>query len=105
MSIENKIGSDITENLFDNDSNDGVYLFFSFDLVNSTAFKTGYPKEWKKVFKRFYEITKEEMSKRYSWCAIWKYIGDEVLIYVKVYCIDDVYDSPMIASEVSNKCY
>ena len=32
----------------------GVFLFFSFDLVNSTIFKTEHPSLWSSVFTCFY---------------------------------------------------
>lgn len=71
----------------------GVFLFFSFDLVNSTIFKTEHPSLWSSVFTCFYsEVLKNLGVEEYktpeddSDCIrrLWKLIGDEVLIYVNV---------------------
>lgn len=71
----------------------GIFLFFSFDLVNSTVFKTEHPSLWSSVFTCFYnEILKNFGIEEYktpeddSGCVrkLWKLIGDEVLIYVHV---------------------
>lgn len=88
-----------------------VYLFFSFDLTDSTAFKTEHPALWANVFTNFYTQALERLGvESYrgqssevddSKCIrkLWKLIGDEVLIYVPIYSISDLY--PQITS-VSN---
>jgi isopentenyldiphosphate isomerase len=78
----------------------GVYLFFSFDLVNSTSFKAYYMDKWPKVFRRFYELIEASLRKRYPSVMLWKYIGDEVLLYLKVTDLNQLYDSPLITTEV-----
>lgn len=40
----------IEEKQEDFTSESGIFLFFSFDLVNSTAFKTEHPSLWSSVF-------------------------------------------------------
>lgn len=45
----------------DNSEYNGVYLFFSFDLVNSTIFKSS--NIWQEVFKRFYELIETMLKK------------------------------------------
>ena len=56
-------------------------MFFSFDLVNSTAYKDEKKIEWLKVFAKFYDIIKKEMKQKFPSIRLWKYIGDEVLFY------------------------
>ena len=72
-------------------SESGIFLFFSFDLVNSTVFKTEHPSLWSSVFTCFYnevlknlEVEEYKTSEDDSGCIrkLWKLIGDEVLIYV-----------------------
>lgn len=83
----------IEEKQEDFTSESGIFLFFSFDLVNSTAFKTEHPSLWSSVFTCFYnEILKNFGIEEYktpeddSGCVrkLWKLIGDEVLIYIHV---------------------
>jgi isopentenyldiphosphate isomerase len=92
------------EDLYDEIDNNaiysGVYLFFSFDLVNSTSFKTYYMDKWQKVFRRFYELIEASLQKQYPSILLWKYIGDEVLLYLKVTDLNQLYDSPLVTTEV-----
>lgn len=84
------------EDIFDDSKfYDGVYLFFSFDLVNSTEFKSKYSEEWKKVFTRFYELVTNRMDKYHRRAFVWKYIGDEILFYLKVKSFEDIYQAPI----------
>ena len=59
----------------------GVYLFFSFDLVNSTQFKASHPDDWPVVVTRFYELITAELTTRLSSAIVWKFVGDEVLFF------------------------
>jgi hypothetical protein len=61
------------------------YMLLSFDLVNSTAFKTARPKDWPAVTKKFYEFVEDQLIKRFDGFRVWKYVGDEVLLYKRVY--------------------
>lgn len=96
-------------------SESGVYLFFSFDLSNSTAFKVEYPHFWGHVVKEFYRQVLElagaenykgsESNETKSYCVrkLWKLIGDEVLIYVQVYKPDDLYEQVKEIAELQKK--
>src|ERR1700677_4339458 len=68
----------------------GVYLFFSFDLVNSTQFKASQPKEWPVVVTRFYELITAELITRLSSAIIWKFVGDEVLFFKQIISRQDL---------------
>ncbi|MED4559636.1 hypothetical protein [Bacillus subtilis] len=93
-----QVGPDVKEDL-NNSQYNGVYLFFSFDLVNSTIFKT--TKEWQQVFKRFYELIETLLQNKYGEeIKLWKYIGDEVLLYLKVTEFDQIYKCAPIVSKV-----
>ncbi len=62
----------------------GVYLFFSFDLVNSTQFKASHPNDWPVVVTRFYELIVNELTTRASSAIVWKFVGDEVLFFKQI---------------------
>ena len=80
----------------DSISESGVFLFFSFDLSDSTAFKNEHLSLWSIVFTSFYGKVLECLGvENYktpnsndddSICVrrLWKLIGDEVLIYVYI---------------------
>lgn len=70
---------------------DGVYMFFSFDLVNSTRFKVLYPTKWADVFTFFYKKISYIMESYIKNTMVWKYIGDEVLFYQKLLCESSLY--------------
>lgn len=73
----------------------GVFLFFSFDLSDSTMFKTEHPDLWASVFSCFYnQILKRLTAENFnSVCVgkLWKLIGDEVLIYIKISKLKQLY--------------
>lgn len=90
----------------------GVYLFFSFDLANSTAFKTEHPALWAEVFTMFYTQILEvlgvnnyldkgqtQTNKCKGVRKLWKLIGDEVLIYVEINRLEEMYYQVL---EISN---
>ena len=82
----------------------GVFLFFSFDLSDSTAFKDEHLSLWSVVFTCFYRTILEclgvenyktpNSSYDDSKCVrrLWKLNGDEVLIYVYVNDCDQLYN-------------
>lgn len=112
----------------DSANSSGVFLFFSFDLSDSTEFKTEHPSLWANVFTEFYEEVLsylgvenyksqvDENSESQCIRKLWKLIGDEVLIYVEIYeakqlyrQIVDVYQAmkemmSRIAEHVAKKC-
>lgn len=71
----------------------GVFLFLSFDLAGSTAFKAEHPSLWASVFTSFYSQVLDDLGvEDYKTpnnddddpvCVrkLWKLIGDEVLIF------------------------
>lgn len=94
-------GTDTWEEVLDDSRYfDGVYLFFSFDLVNSTVFKSQYTEKWQTVFTRFYELIYMKLNTHYRNISIWKYIGDEVLLYLKISNIEEVYTAPINALKI-----
>lgn len=90
---EQVVGSDLVQELKKNSSNNSesestTYLFISYDLVNSTKFKTKSPK-WPMVVSHFYELaltTTKSIPKNY----LWKYAGDEVLFFKTILDVQDL---------------
>jgi len=78
----------------------GIYLFYSYDLVNSTFYKAIHPGEWPLVFQKFYELVQKEAD-RYE-CQIWKFVGDEVLLYKYINYKEDLYAAPQQAFSTLN---
>lgn len=58
-----------------------VYLFCSFDIVESTYLKSINP-QWAKLFNQFYDSSVRDLEKQGF--EFWKYVGDEVLFYRKL---------------------
>jgi hypothetical protein len=66
-----------------------VYLFVSFDLINSTHFKT-VNQLWPLVLSRFYDVATREAHTNCSELNVWKLVGDEVLFYKVVSSANDL---------------
>lgn len=79
-----------------------IFMFFSFDLSNSTIFKSEHPSLWSSVFSNFYseilenlkvgnyEVSGQE-SEDTTVRKLWKLIGDEVLIYMEINKLNELY--------------
>ncbi len=68
------------------------YIFFSFDLVNSTLYKSINQAKWPLVITKFYEFVEDSLKKRLSRVRLWKYVGDELLFYLRISRIEDARD-------------
>lgn len=64
-----------------------LYLFASFDLVNSTKFKSE-DNKWPVVISQFYTMAVREVQKDQSGFKVWKFVGDEVLFFKIVRSIE-----------------
>lgn len=71
----------------------GTYLFISFDLVNSTAFKLSNP-DWPPLFSTFFEQCQIATSKYFPKCQTWKMVGDEILFYLPVEECCEIIEAP-----------
>ncbi|MDR3570286.1 MAG: hypothetical protein P4L43_19865 [Syntrophobacteraceae bacterium] len=91
--IKEKIRESLKEGTFaPQDRGSGFFLFYSFDLVNSTRLKSLNPSHWPLIFHTFHESTTDALSKRLSRIKLWKRLGDEVLLYQQIYSIKDIYN-------------
>lgn len=78
------------------------YVFFSFDLAGSTHFKTLEPALWPVVVQKFYELIQDNREKRLDKARLWKYVGDEVLLYKKIGRVQEIYECVPDAYAVLN---
>lgn len=68
-------------------------LFFSFDIVNSTQYKTIALEDSLKIIKEiFYEIEKLVMENIVG-IQYWRTIGDEIIFYLEIYRENEILDS------------
>jgi hypothetical protein len=70
---------------------DGVYLFVSVDMVNSTAFKNREPR-WPFVMHHFFESVVGEIKSVCPRFNVWKYLGDEVTFWRRMQSGDNLID-------------
>lgn len=74
------------------DHRSGYYVFISYDLVDSTKYKAIDERGWQKLTYNFYQSTKDFFQKRQLGAKIWKYVGDEVLVYIPISNKDELID-------------
>lgn len=111
--VDNSSFSKIKESLssldisFNSSSNignySGTYIFVSFDLVNSTAFKNKHTK-WPPIFFEFYLISRKEMKDNFFYSEFWKMIGDESLFYIPIRDCSELVNIPEKVYEIMHKC-
>jgi len=72
----------------------GFFVFYSFDLVNSTQYKSVNNSTWPTVINKFYEVveTSLKLKNRMSNVKLWKYIGDEILLYQEITTAENLTD-------------
>lgn len=75
-------------------------IFYSFDLVNSTHYKSINP-NWISLFNKFFEFIQSEVRRETNnGLEVWKYVGDEVIIKQRVRTIEDILKSPKLAKRI-----
>ncbi|PEP56249.1 NUDIX hydrolase [Bacillus pseudomycoides] len=92
----------LVKTINDESNESGAFLFISFDLVNSTAFKTLYPNNWPVIFHRFYELVESHVLKNFFNSKVWRYAGDEILFYKQIKNPSELYDAPQLALKIIN---
>lgn len=76
------------------DNRENLYIFVSFDLVNSTEYKVKNKGSWIDIFKTFYNYTTDCFRGQFenSEVNVWKYVGDEILYYISIKNKKDLYE-------------
>ncbi len=88
--------------VFDKDLS-GTYLFISFDLVNSTAFKLQ-DRKWPPLFNQFFDYCRLKTKNYFPNCKNWKMVGDEILFYMPVINNNDLLEAPFKIFSIMNEC-
>lgn len=113
-----------SDQLYDNEivHTAGIYVFISFDLSNSTLFKTRHADLWSRFITIFYECVLsefgvgrykgkmekgtydglEEIAERTGGFKLWKLVGDEVLLYHKIVSKDELYNTILFTDNRKN---
>lgn len=91
---------DLQQSMKESKDFSGLYVFVSFDIVNSTLYKS-IDRDWYKLIDYFYDtlpayFKSEEIGEKFK---IWKFIGDEVLFYSR---INNSRDLIKIPSEITS---
>jgi 8-oxo-dGTP pyrophosphatase MutT (NUDIX family) len=106
-SLQDRLRSKVDKKLYidEKENRDGIYLFLSFDLANATEYKIR-NSQWHKTFKDFYAHINKEIKAEASPiqdAKIWKFIGDEVLFYLKVTQQKELFQSlPYVYKVIKN---
>lgn len=93
-------------NVENNSSEKNIYIFFSFDLVGSTKFKVEEPSSWPFIIFKFYEFIYNELKNKIPQILVWKYLGDEVLLYVSIQDFESdamIYEIPNLVFTIQSK--
>ena len=69
-----------------------IYVFFSFDMVGSTKLKTK-KEDWPFSISQFYKTVYTELQREIRQIKVWKYLGDEILLYVSIRDLGVDFDS------------
>ncbi len=74
--------------------NKKLYIFISCDLVNSTKLKATQGSKWFTVITQFYEQITRSLRREIENVQVFKYIGDEVVLYTEVLNKYDIVETP-----------
>lgn len=61
-----------------------VVLFFSFDIANSTSYKTVNYYGWAQVLNLLFKELRENVKKQINSSEMWRVLGDEAIFIVKI---------------------
>ena len=82
---------------------DEVLLFFSFDIVNSSLYKTINYYGWSMVIDYILQQIRDTVKVRISNAEVWRVFGDEIVFIVKICEKDSVYEYTDVIYEVLSR--
>ncbi|MGL4866379.1 MAG: hypothetical protein ACRC4T_25075 [Cetobacterium sp.] len=80
-----------------------VTLFFSFDIVNSTQYKTIALKDSLKIIKKIFDEVEKLVVDNIEGIKYWRTIGDEIIFYLEIYKKNEILDSVEYIFAILNK--
>lgn len=86
--LENKIGNDSRE---EQQLPEEVILFFSFDIVNSSMYKTINYFGWATVLTKLFEKIQWEVKEGIPSAELWRVLGDEAIFIVRIKHENEIY--------------
>lgn len=86
QTIANKIDelSQKTEERTEYTTKKSIVLFFSFDVVNSTSYKTINYYGWAQVLNLLFKELREEVRNKINGSEMWRVLGDEAIFIIKI---------------------
>lgn len=79
-----------------------VELFFSFDIVNSSAYKVLNYSGWSNVILKLLKSIQKKVVSKISSAKLWRVLGDEVIFLVPIREKQDIFDYINIIFEILN---
>lgn len=80
----------------------GVEVFFSFDIVNSSAYKTLNFTGWSQVIISLFSKIQQKVAKKIPSAELWRVLGDEVIFIVPIKEKQDIFVYVDIIFEILN---
>ncbi|MBR4025960.1 MAG: hypothetical protein IKJ01_00185, partial [Lachnospiraceae bacterium] len=71
---------------------DNVVLFFSFDIVNSSIYKTINYYGWSVVIDKIITELRNKVKEKITRAEVWRVLGDEVIFIVNICDIESIYE-------------
>ena len=80
-----------------------VTLFFSFDIVNSTQYKTIALQNSINIIREIFREIETLMDENIQIMQYWRTIGDEIIFYLEVYKMEEILESIEIVFAILNR--
>lgn len=97
-----KLGSDIAKDMKKSMDEEELILFVSFDLVNSSSYKTRNYTSWFPILITINEKIKEYMLNKIKFSQLWRSIGDEAIFIVNITSLKQLEESVQTIFEILN---
>lgn len=82
---------EIRENTEEESKSSNVILFFSYDIVNSSLYKTVNYSSWTIVINNIFKYVDSLVTERMPNCELWRILGDEAVYIVQIRDIEQIY--------------
>jgi len=102
MKLLQKIGYNLTERMKKSIDEEDIILFVSFDLVNSSKYKTRNYTSWFPILITINEKIKYCMQQKIQKAQLWRTIGDETVFVINVTNREELENSVQLIFEILN---